>query len=284
VRAAAYRSHARFKGDARLAQLGYDAAAILRRYLAELKGDVPRDVDEVLSFPRDWKERLLGHENRISYDRDDFKRILEQKGLSPYGVHVFVEGPSDRELIGGLIDVLWGDHRSLGVRFTVLRGIGEVARSEALFESFSTYARFALLVADDEGKIERDLERLRSDGLLVSEEAFHPWEQNIEEDNATVAELVEIANTIAAAKGQALALTLSKLQRIRSQSKTKGAASAIVQYAAQKRVSLRKNEIAIGLRERILEELEVEGDFDAVARRRPVLALAQNIARFSAQL
>jgi hypothetical protein len=109
-------------------------------------------------------------ERRLAYDRDDFKRILERKKLSPFGVHVFVEGRSDQELIGGLIDAIWGDHRRLGVRFTPLGGLGEVARQATLFEMFSSYARKALLVADDEGKIERDLKRLRTAGLLVADD------------------------------------------------------------------------------------------------------------------
>jgi hypothetical protein len=61
VRAASPRAHDKFEGEARLAQLVYDAAEVLRRLLFDLTGDVEPDVDEVLGWPRDWKERMLGH-------------------------------------------------------------------------------------------------------------------------------------------------------------------------------------------------------------------------------
>jgi hypothetical protein len=283
VRAASPRSHDRFEGDARLAQLVYDAAEVLRRLLFDLTGEVEPDVDEVLGWPRDWKERMLGHERRLVYDRDDFKRILERKKLSPFGVHVFVEGPSDQELIGGLIDAMWGDHRRLGVRFTPLGGLGEVARQATLFEIFSTYARKALLVADDEGKIERDLKRLRAAGLLVADDEFHGWKRNIEEDNASPTELVDTAKTIALGKGAKLKLSVAQLNRIREAVGPKrGFARIIVEQARQQGITVTKEELAVALRELILRELNDVKDEKKVSVRRPVLGLALAIGRYSA--
>lgn len=283
VRAASPRAHDKFEGDARLAQLVYDAAELLRRLLFDLTGEVEPDADEVLGWPRDWKERMLGHERRLVYDRDDFKRILERKKLSPFGVHVFVEGPSDQEVIGGLIDAIWGDHRRLGVRFTPLGGLGEVARQATLFEMFSTYARKALLVADDEGKIERDLKRLRADGLLVAEDEFHSWKRNIEEDNASPKELVDIAKTIAAGKGARLKLSVAQLNRIRKAVGPKrGFARIIVDQARQQGITVTKEEIAVALRELVLRELNDLKDEKEVSGRRPVLGLALAIGRYSA--
>lgn len=283
VRAASPRAHDRFEGDARLAQLVYDAAEVLRRLLFDLTGEVEPDVDEVLGWPRDWKERMLGHERRLVYDRHDFKRILERKKLSPFGVHVFVEGRSDQELIGGLIDAIWGDHRRLGVRFTPLGGLGEVARQATLFEMFSTYARKALLVADDEGKIERDLKRLRAAGLLVAEDEFHSWKRNIEEDNASPTELVEIAKTIALGKGAEFKLRVAQLNRIRKGAGPKrGFARIIVDQARQQGITVTKEEIAVALRELILRELNDVNDEKKVSERRPVLGLALAIGRYSA--
>lgn len=283
VRAASPRARDKFEGDARLAQLIYDAAEVLRRLLFDLTGEVEPDVDEVHGWPRDWKERILGHETRLGYDRDDFKRILERRKLSPFGVHVFVEGPSDQELIGGLIDAIWGDHRRLGVRFTPLGGLGEVARQATLFEMFSTYARKALLVADDEGKIERDLKRLRAAGLLVAEDEFHSWKRNIEEDNASPKELVELAKGIALRKGVKLKLSVAQLNRIRKAAGPKrGFARIIVEQARQQGVTVTKQEIAIALRELIHRELNDVKDEKKVSERRPAIGLALAIGRYSA--
>jgi hypothetical protein len=283
VRAASPRAHDKFEGDARLAQLIYDAAEVLRRLLYDLTGEVEPDVDEVHGLSRGWKERVLGHERRLVYDRDDLKRILEVKKLSPFGVHVFVEGPSDQELIGGLIDAIWGDHRRLGVRFTALGGLGEVARQATLFEIFSTYARKALLVADDEGKIERDLKRLRATGLLVAEDEFHSWARNIEEDNATPRELVDIAKAIAVGKGAKLKLSVARLNRIReSVGPKRGLARIIVEQARQQDVTVTKKEMAVALLELIMRELEEVKDENVVSERRPVFGLALAIGRYSA--
>lgn len=283
IRAAPPRAHRRFEGDARLAQLLYDAAEVLRRFLYDLTGVVELDSDEVGGDPNDdRRQRWLGHERRLYYDRDDFKKVLERKQLSPYGVHVFVEGPSDKELIGGLIDAVWGDHRRLGVRFTVLRGIDQVARQEALFEAFSTYARKALLVADDEGKIARDLTRLRKAGLLIDEDSFHVWKRNIEEDNAKPQELVTIAKTVAASKRAKLRLNVAKLNRIRAAvGQKRGLARIICDDARQQGISISKSEIAIALRDRILAELREAEDERPVVERRPVLGLALAIGRYS---
>ena len=283
VRAASPRAHDKFEGDARLAQLIYDAAEILRRLLYDLTGKVEPDVDEVHTLSRGWKERLLRHEARLVYDRDDFKRILEAKKLSPFGVHVFVEGRSDQELIGGLIDAIWGDYRQLGVRFTPLGGMGEVARQATLFEMFSTYARKALLVADDEGKIERDLKRLRAAGLLVAEDEFYSWKRNIEEDNATPRELVDIAKAIAAGKGCKLKLSVAQLNRIRaSVGPKRGLARIIIEQARQQDVTVTKEEIAGKLRDLILRQLEEAKDEEAISERRSALGLALAIGRYSA--
>ena len=133
---------------------------------------MPPDCNVLYAWPQTYMETWLGHERRVYYDRNDFKKILEQHGLTPHGVHVFVEGASDAELIGGLISAIWGSYRELGVRFTTLEGLGNVPRYQALFDTFSTYARKAILVADAEGKVERDLQRLRSAGLLVEDDEF----------------------------------------------------------------------------------------------------------------
>lgn len=283
VRAASPRAHDKFEGDARLAQLIYDAAEILRRLLYDLTGEIELDVDEVLGDPRGFKQRMLGYERRLVYDRDDFKKILDRKMLSPFGVHVFVEGPSDQELIGGLIDAIWGNHRQLGVRFTPLGGLGEVARQSTLFEIFSTYARKALLVADDEGNVERDLKRLRKAGLLVAGDEFHGWKRNIEEDNASPRELVAIAQSIAAGRGAKLKLSVAQLNRIRKAVGPKrGFARIIVEQARQQDITVTKEEIAIALRELILDELNDVKDEKTVSERRPVLGLALGIGRYSA--
>jgi hypothetical protein len=280
VRAAPPHARGKFKGDARLAQLVYDAAEVLRRLLYDLTGQVEPDVDEVLGVRNEWKETLLGHEPRLVYDRADLKRILERKRLFPFGVHVFVEGDSDEKLIGGLIDGVWGNHHRLSVRFTSLEGLGQL-RHKTLFEVFSTYARKVILVADDEGKVERDLKRLRKAGLLIAEDEFHSWKRNIEEDNASPGELVEIAKAIAARKGAKLRLSVAQLSRIRKTHPKRGLARIIVDEAHRQGVTVKKAEIGVALCELILREREEFKDSQKVSERRPVLGLALAIGRYS---
>lgn len=160
--------------------------------------------------------------------------------------------------------------------------MGEVARQVTLFEMFSTYARKALLVADDEGKIERDLKRLRTAGLLVAEDEFRGWKRNIEEDNASPRELVGIAKEIAAGKGEELKLNVAQLHRIRKGvSRKRGLARIIIDEARRQGVTVSKQEIAIALRELILREFNEVKDEKKVSTRRPVLGLALAIGRYS---
>ncbi|MGD0165967.1 MAG: hypothetical protein ABSC51_01565 [Gaiellaceae bacterium] len=285
IRAARHKGHEKFEGDARLAHLIYDAAEVLRRFLADATGEVPPDCNNLFRSPTDWTEKWLGHERRVYYDRADFKKILESRGLSPHGVHVFVEGESDIDLIGGLIDHLWGSYRALGVRFTSLGGIGEVSRQRTLFDAFSSYARKAILVADDEGKIARDVERLRSDGLLVNEDEIHLWRRNIEEDSTSLAELIGFATELAKEKGRDLGLSEVKLKRIMKESGgRKGAAQTIIDFAEQRDIRLSKRTLAKAIRTKIIEELEPldnEQGINELAERRAVLGLAISIGRYS---
>jgi hypothetical protein len=141
----------------------------------------------------------------------------------------------------------------------------------------------ALLVADDEGKIERDVKRLRAAGLLVPEDEFHSWKRNLEEDNASPKELVEIAKAIAAGKGEKLKLSVAQLSNIRKAVGPKrGLARIIVEEARQQGITVTKDEIAKELRKLILRELSDIKDEKQVAELRPVLGLALAIGRYSA--
>ena len=271
-----------FEGTPRFVHLLYDGAELCRRFLADATGKVPRDVNEHFSSPGHWKEKLLEHERRVGYDLADFKRILESKRLTPFGLHVFVEGPSDETLIAGIVDDLLGhSHRDRGIRFTKLRGIGQIQRNEQLIEAFSTYVRHALLVADDEGKIDRDVKHLKQLGLLKdtgpNRGTVKKWKKNIEEDSFSDAELIAAAKAAAKNKyGVALKMTVADLNRYRKVSK-KSATSLIVANAAK--VPLKKVDIAHELRKKVQGEIRRSRNIDALAAKRDIVNLALGIAR-----
>ena len=99
-----------WKGDARRAQLVHDAAEVLRRLLYDLTGEVASDVDQALSDPReDWKERMLGQSGASITTATISSASSSGSDRHRSAAHVFAE--SDKELIGGLIDAIWGDHR-----------------------------------------------------------------------------------------------------------------------------------------------------------------------------
>ena len=91
TRMAPYKERAKFEGAALLAHDAYDAAEMVRRFWSLHCGELLPAPDEIFDVSDgSWRERLLGHERRLTFDRGDLRRVLESKGLYPHPVHVVV--------------------------------------------------------------------------------------------------------------------------------------------------------------------------------------------------
>jgi hypothetical protein len=194
-RSLSYREQEKFKGALRRAHDYYDAAAMLRRWYRDMAdGEILPDSDEVGAFPPDWRPKWLGHERRMSYDRQDMQRLLEQHGAYPNRLHVLVEGETEEAVLEALILAFRDTGPSaLGVKIEPFTGVGNVT---GRLLQISSYARETVLVADNEGDVARTVRALQKRGEL---ENLHLrlCDKNLEEDNLSVAELVEVARRAA---------------------------------------------------------------------------------------
>lgn len=285
-RSLSYREQEKLEGALRQAHDCYDAAAMLRRWYRDLTdGEILPDSDEVGAFPPDWRPNWLGHDRRMTYDRQDVQRLLEQHGAYPNRVHVLVEGETEEAVLEALILAFRDAGPSaLGVKIEPFAGVGNVT---GRLLQISSYAREAVLVADNEGDVARTVKALQNRGEL---ENLHLrlCDTNFEEDNLSVEELVEVARTAARAQGVAINLTADELRERQSRErkargrKARGLASLLVEMLQAPDVGpvvVSKVELGKHIAGFLLDAFNGADNQDAVIEKRPILKLAVDIVR-----
>lgn len=196
---------AAFVDEARRAQDFYDAADILRRYYLDLTGELLPDAqvmaggrDEAeLALSAERREKLLGHGPRIAYDADDAKRVLGVNGIYPHGIHVIVEGETEEALVSGLVEMFLGREAVADLVITNLRGVGSATRIESLLGAVTDYARQTVVIADNEGAMKREIDRLVGQRLLDADDVLIQ-DTSLEEENLSHQGLVDLAVEVAA--------------------------------------------------------------------------------------
>lgn len=284
-RSLSHREQEKFKGTLRRAHDFYDAAAMLRRWYRDLTGEILPDSDEVGTFPAEWRPNWLGHERRMTYDRKDMQRLLEMHGAYPNRVHVLVEGETEEAVLEELILAFRNTEPSaLGVKIEPFAGVGNV--TDRLLQ-ISSYAREAVLVADNEGDLARTVKALQARGEL---ENLHLrlCDKNFEEDNLSVEELIDVARVAASAQGVAINISADQLrQRLAMEqqargSNARGLASILVgmlQDPSVGPVVLSKVDLGRHIARFLLDTLTDAEDQQAAIETRPILKLAGDIVR-----
>jgi hypothetical protein len=288
-RSLAYREQEKLTGLLRQAHDYYDAAGMLRRWYRDISGgNILPDCDEVGAGPPDWYEKWLGHERRMTYDRKDMQRLLEMHGAYPNRVHVLVEGETEEAVLQALILAFRDtDPSALGVKIEPFSGVGNV--TDRLLQ-ISSYAREAVLVADNEGDVARTVKALQEKGEL---ENLHLRlsTKNFEEDNLTVDELVEVARAAANDHGIAIDLTPDELRQRQARDRSarprdsRGLASILIEMLRAPDVGpvvVSKVELGKHIADFLLERLNAAEDqaaADAIIEARPILKLAADIVR-----
>lgn len=288
VRMLPHSERMKLKGDALLAQDGYDAAEMLRRLYFELSTELLPAPDDLFDGTGGaWKEQFLGHPPRLGFKPQDLHAELLRHRLYPHSVHMVVEGETDELLIRGLVEALAGPADDLGVTFSALKGTGRVRPLSTILAAARRYARFPVLVLDREGDVERDIELLKRDGV-VTEEAVFLWDASIEEDNFTHEELVQVAQAIAASMGAELHLTAERVreayesQRSRLGNKARGLAEILLglcRHPDHGAVRIAKPELVEGLKNLLLAELKEDEEEAQLFLRRPVVKIVFDIIR-----
>ena len=284
-----------FRGPARQAQDFYDAAAVVRRFYADLTGETLEDAEVATAAQRyghdvvaKRRQALLGHPPTPSFDAEDLKRVLIANALYPHSVHVIFEGESERRLVEGVVATLLGQRYVEYLVMTDLKGVGSARRIETLVGAVAEYALAAVLLVDDEGDMRAETEKLIASGALDQEDVLLA-STSLEEDNFSDDELVEIAVALAAdppdeaRTSVTLSFTGEELRayhddRVERSSRgdTPGLADSLQKLGlARDDARFSKPELADAILARLLEELPADGGREAVlsaSDRRPVLS------------
>lgn len=278
----------RMRGSARVVDDIWEAAQMLRLFYRQLTRRTLPDVPFAGQDPR-WQERVLGHEPRLYYDQLDLLRFLARNDLYPHQVHVFVEGESEYVFLRMLLEHWLGPLDVYGIRFTNLAGIDNLARRhQELVRGFSTYARTAVLIADNESEIARYVAAL-AEQRLMNPEGVWLWQKNLEEDNFTDADLVRSVRDLAAGRGARVRGLSGRSVResFEARRELENASATflaeLVRLAAHPEhgsIRVSKPEIARKLGERVLRELETV-DFETLSKKRPILRNAQMIMQLA---
>lgn len=285
-RMAPAKQRARLRGEARRAHDAYDAALMLRRFYRDVTGELLLAPDEIFDVSdKSWKKKLFGRWPLERYTRADLAVELRIRQLNPHEVHLVVEGATEHAVCRRVLEEIGGmPLNDMGVSVQELEGVGKL-RKEAL-RAVKTFPRFLVLVADREGDMEREVERLISEGILT-EEAVQLWDTSFEEANFSDAELIEMIEALATERGASLTLDAETLRssfeehRDRAGRKSKGLATFATKLAALPQfgsVNVSKTELAPLMADRILKDLR-ERDEEEIIRTRPVVKTLISIFR-----
>jgi hypothetical protein len=131
---------------------------------------------------------------------------LQEADLYPHGVHVVHEGDTDEQLIVTLIGSLIGSMALEEVNFTDLRGAGNAAVVADLVRSLDGYVRRTVVVLDNEANARSHVEAMLAEGNMPADDALL-FDTSLEEANASLDELVELAKHVASEHGVSLSVT-----------------------------------------------------------------------------
>lgn len=203
--------HVRWRGDVRRSQDYFDAADVLRRFLADVDGRQPPQPDAVpMDGRQDVRAALYDRGPGAHWHAREVVAQLQEADLYPHGVHVVHEGDTDELLITALIANLIGSAALEEVSFTDLHGAGNAAVVEDLVKSLEGYARRTVVIVDNEANAREHVEALIAAGTIPADDAL-VFDTSLEEANASLEELVDLTVAVAAERDVTLALTYAEV-------------------------------------------------------------------------
>lgn len=209
--------HIRWRGDPRRAQDHFDAADVLRRFLADLDGRQPPQPDAIpMDGRQDERARLYERGPGSPWSSVEVVAALQRADLYPHGVHVVHEGDSEQILVEVLIASLLGHSVLEEISFTDLGGAGNAGVVGDLVGSLDGYARRVVVIIDAEAKARSHIDALVTSGRIPREDVLL-LEPSLEEVNATDEELAELASAIAAEHGKSIVVTGQELRAFHDQ-------------------------------------------------------------------
>lgn len=222
LRLAPRRRLERHRGAARLALDWLDAAEMLRRFVHELTGELPADIDQ--------RNDDTARARPLRRDRSELVEALRALEMYPHRLHLVVEGETEECLVRLLFEAFHGGKwKGSGIEMTDLGG-DKLEGARTMLEGFGVYADEVALLLDDENQAKRITQALARDGV-VAEQHVHLWDKSLEEDNFTTTELVEMVRDLGREKGVELTLDAMTLEAEYARKPGKGLASTLQRLA-----------------------------------------------------
>lgn len=194
--------HIRWRGEPRRAQDHFDAADILRRFLADVDGRQPPQAKAIpMDGRQDERAELFERGPGAPWNGSAVVAALQKADLYPHGVHVVHEGDSERLVIEVLVVSLLGSSALEEINFTDLQGAGNTGVIADLVGSLDGYARRVVVILDNEAKARDHVEALIASGEISADDVLL-FNTSFEEANAANDdELAAIATNLAAERG-----------------------------------------------------------------------------------
>jgi hypothetical protein len=277
--------HIRWRGEPRRAQDHFDAADLIRRFLADIDGTQPGQAEAVpMDGRQDERAALYARGPAGGWTGEEVVHALQKADLYPHGVHVVHEGDSEQIVVEMLVGGLLGRDALAEVSFTDLGGAGNAGVVGDLVGSLDGYARRVVVILDDEAQARSHVEAAIASGGISAEDVLL-FDSSLEEANASDEELVALAVEIAAAAGEELTIAAAELrafhdERVRRAGErgtdVPGLASSleqVVRRATSGRWHLRKRDLVEQLAILLVREVhETERD----GRSRPLIDFVIN--------
>jgi hypothetical protein len=271
--------HTRWRGEPRRAQDHFDAADLLRRFLADLDGrQPPQDEAIPMDGRQDERAELYERGPGSEWSGADVVGALQNADLYPHGVHIVHEGDSEQIVIEALVASLLGPGMLEEVNFTDLGGAGNTGVVADLVGSLDGYARRVVVVIDSEARSREHVEALIASGGIPAADVLL-FDTSLEEANATDDELAAIATELATEHGVSIDITGKDLrdfheeraQRARQRgTEVPGLASSLAQLVSKETAGawhMRKRDLVERLASELADEMHTSPPEDW---RRPI--------------
>jgi hypothetical protein len=279
--------HLRWRGPPLRAQDNFDAAELLRLFMAEVAGDHPGRVD---LWPADGRQfergKLYDRGPAAPWTPQEIKSELLTAELYPHGVHIIGEGASEWIVTKRLIEYTAGSAALKEVEFLDLGGSGAARYVSPLSQALGNYAIRAFVIVDREGKIAEYLSGAIS-RKEIDEADVLLFDDSLEASNLNSDELIDLARKVArdSVEDPSLAdfrLTARELERahadrVSASSDNPGLAETLIIEIGRRTPShlqIDKVVLAEALADFLARELagSARHELHAVKERRPIVA------------
>jgi hypothetical protein len=267
----------KLEGTALRATDFYRGARVIRGWHARLGEEVLPDLNEIrngVEETRRAQERLYGTAD-IRNNRAALPGILEHFDLYPWRVQLIIEGSSEERMLSAILRHGYGQSLDrTGIHVVDLGGAGIPKKADRLLSAVRTYAKYYLLVFDNEGNTGKLIEELGRRGQIEIDPETKVWNESLEADNFTIEEICTIVESMAGDAGVPLRIDTSEVSAQYAE-RDLGLVEVIAAISSESNCTVSKPMLAEQLGRFAVEEPMHDG------KRREILDLAEHLLRLA---